>query len=148
MNESLPPTRILVVDDEESIRLLLKLFLEGKGYEVEIATNLKEAITRQEKATFEAAIVDKNLPDGFGFDFATSLSKSNSDCVVLIMTAYADVQSATKARNLGVVDFLIKPFSDLEEIHDRICRALKMRSFRISNREFEKKIENKKQGDC
>jgi DNA-binding NtrC family response regulator len=143
MEQDAASTPILVLEDEPSIRQFLRELLTSKGYPVRVASNVAAAIGLIGKAEFHVALVDKNLPDGLGFEFIQAAHDAGTDCAVILMTAEPDVQSAMDAKKLGVVDYVIKPFSNIEDVLTRVERAAGMRNFRIQNREFAEKLKKK-----
>jgi len=107
--------RILIVDDEISLRLSLQAGLEDCGYKVETAKNLDEAKGKIHDFLPHVVFLDIRLPDGNGLDFLEQNKKNYPDIAVIIMTAFGDTQTTVRAVKLGAVDYINKPF-DLEEI--------------------------------
>ncbi|HEY3269340.1 MAG TPA: sigma-54 dependent transcriptional regulator [Armatimonadota bacterium] len=114
--------RILVVDDEAGIRTVLTDLLAGPGFTVETAFDGKSAMEAAERK-YDAALVDLSLPGASGLDILDALKRKNPDTAVIIMTAYASVQTAIKAMRQGAYDFITKPF-DLDEVQLLVDRAL------------------------
>lgn len=106
---------ILIVEDEKDAAFLLSTYLTRKGYEVEIANNLKDAYNSFEKCSFPIVLLDLNLPDGSGFDFLKWLNKTQDDCKVIINSAFDDDEERARAENMGVSHFLSKP-TDFKKI--------------------------------
>lgn len=107
--------RILVVDDDTSMRMALCETLESCGYRVENAANGFEALTKFRKGSFEAVITDMRMPGMSGMEVLKSIKKISSDSPVILITAYGTVNTAVEAMKEGASDFIMKPFS-LEDI--------------------------------
>jgi DNA-binding NtrC family response regulator len=106
---------ILIVDDEEIIRSTLEEFLTGRGYEVLTAATAEEALEAIGRRPVDLAICDVQLPGMDGIELLDRLLKVNPECFVLVITAYATVESAVEAFKAGAHDYLMKPvlFDDL-----------------------------------
>jgi len=103
--------RVLVLEDEASLRDILALILEDFGYEVEEAGTLAEAREKlEEKGGFDLALVDLRLPDGFGMELVREIKSKSPETEVIIITAYASTETIKEAFELGVYDYVEKPF--------------------------------------
>ncbi|MGA2479617.1 MAG: sigma-54 dependent transcriptional regulator [Spirochaetia bacterium] len=98
---------ILVVDDEEGMRISLKNLLELEGYEVSTADSAKKALSVMQDEAVHLVISDIVMPDMSGLSF---LSNLNDNLPVIMITAYASIETARKAFKLGARDYLVKPF--------------------------------------
>ena len=107
--------RILVVDDEESIRFVLTSGLERDGYTADSASTLEEARELLNENRYFLVYLDITLPDGSGFDLLELIKKKPSPPCVVIMTAQASMNNAITAMREGAFDYITKPF-DLDEI--------------------------------
>lgn len=116
--------RILVVEDEESIRKLLKLNLELEGYEVEQASDGKEAISKADGQHLDAIILDVMIPEIDGFDVCEQIRLKNMDVPILFLTAKDSPADRVKGLKKGGDDYLTKPFN-LEELLLRVQNLLK-----------------------
>jgi len=117
--------RVLVVDDEPVITLVLKDFLAAPGREIVTAGSLKEATElARTLPSLEVALLDKNLPDGCGFDIARTVREAHPDAQFILMTAYATLESAIEAVQVGAFDYVCKPFQDFSDLNRRIEKAL------------------------
>ncbi len=103
--------RVLVLEDEASLRDILALILEDFGYEVEEAGSLKEARERLNEGEFDLALVDLRLPDGSGMELVREIKGRNPETEVIIITAYASTETVKEAFELGVYDYVEKPFN-------------------------------------
>jgi len=111
MNES---ARILVIDDEESIRMTVSMTLKHAGYSVDTAANGKEAIEKSEANFYNLALIDIRLPDMEGTELLTSLKETTPKMIKIILTGYPALQNTIAAINKGVDAYLIKPVNTNE----------------------------------
>lgn len=108
MNE---PPRILVIDDEEGIRVGCQRALEPEGYIVETAATGQEGLKRFLEGNFDLVLIDIFLPDMRGIDLLEPMLEKDTDVICIIITGYATVELAVQAIKAGAYDFLSKPFS-------------------------------------
>jgi DNA-binding NtrC family response regulator len=104
------PARILVVDDDESIRKVLATVLEERGYIVDVAENGKEAIKKSFLNFYNLALIDIRLPDKEGVELLTGLKETTPRMIKVIITGYPSLQNTVDAVNKGADGYLIKPF--------------------------------------
>src|SRR5262249_45371441 len=102
--------RILVVDDERSMRELLAIVLRREGYEVLLAENGKSAIATLEKEPVDLLISDIKMPDLSGVDVLRAAKRVDQDILGIMITAFASTETAVEAMRLGACDYLSKPF--------------------------------------
>lgn len=102
---------ILVVDDEKNQRETLAHILSDQGYEVTTAAGVPEAKALLKDKAFDLVLTDFKMPGGSGVDVATEALQLNPKTSVMIMTAYADVESVIAAMRAGVADYLLKPLN-------------------------------------
>ncbi|MCK4933512.1 response regulator [Candidatus Bathyarchaeota archaeon] len=102
--------RILIVDDEESIRKVLATILEEEGYFVDTAKNGKEAIEKSEANFYNLALLDIRLPDMEGTELLTAMRETTPKMIKVIMTGYPSLHNAVKAVNKGADAYILKPF--------------------------------------
>ena len=103
--------RILIVDDEPNIRHSLRTALEAKKNTVEEAASVAEAVKQIERSTFDVALVDLRLGEESGFSLLESIAALSRRMAVVIITAYASIDSAVDAMRRGAFDYLPKPFT-------------------------------------
>jgi len=120
--------RVLVVDDEESLRFLLASELQAESFEVQTAGDGEEAIElirrKIEKGEkFDVVLLDIRMPKADGWEVLKFIKSSVPETRVIMLTAYADVKNAIEALRLGASDFVSKPY-DLDDILTSINRAL------------------------
>ena len=124
--------KILIVDDERSMRDVLSIMLKRAGYEIAVASDGVEAIARIEKELFDLVITDLKMPTKGGLDVLKAVKDTSPDSVVLIVTAFASTESAVEAMKLGAYDYLPKPFQ-VDEVQLKIRNALGSRRLSTEN---------------
>ena len=130
--EGASPTRILVVDDEPSMRDMLRIVLRRDGYDVVLAENGKAAIERLQSQPFDLLLSDIRMPDLSGVEVLRAAKEINRDLVAFMMTAFASTDTAVEAMRLGAVDYFIKPFS-MDELRLKVRQHLETRRLRQEN---------------
>ena len=126
--------KILVVDDEQSMRDTLRIMLEKEGFDISDAVNGREAIERCTNETFDLVLTDLKMPELDGIEFVEKLT-AMSDVPIIIMTAYATKEEAIRALNLGATFFIEKPFKK-QELMNFINRSIKMKELIQENRKL------------
>jgi len=116
--------RILVVDDDESIRKVLKTILEEEGYVVNTANNGKEAIRKSNAKFYNLALIDIRLPDMEGTRLLTAMKETTPKMVKIIITGYPSLENAVEAVNKGADSYILKPF-DMDKVLKKIKEHLK-----------------------
>lgn len=115
---------IMVVDDEEKVCWAFEQFLNEEGYDVIIASNAQEAISKLKEENPDLVIMDVRMPGIDGIEALSEMKSIDPDTYVIIMTAYGDMQTAIRAMQAGAFDYIIKPI-DLDQVHVVIQKALK-----------------------
>jgi DNA-binding NtrC family response regulator len=103
--------RILVIDDDESIRKTITSILEEKGYTVDAAENGKEAIRKSKARFYNLALIDIRLPDMEGIKLLTAMRETVPKMVKIIVTGYPSLHNAVEAVNKGADAYVLKPFN-------------------------------------
>ena len=103
--------RILIVDDDESIRKVLTAILDEEGYVVETAESGREAIRKSNEQFYNLALIDIRLPDMQGTQLLASIRDSVPKMVKIIVTGYPSLQNAIEAVNSGADAYILKPFN-------------------------------------
>ncbi len=104
--------RILVVDDEADIRVLLKEILSDEGYDVDVAANAGQARASRQRTTPDLVLLDIWMPDTDGITLLREWSASAAeDCPVVMMSGHGTVETAVEATRLGAFDYVEKPLS-------------------------------------
>jgi len=127
---------IIVVDDENTIRLLLKNELTKAGYRVQLAKNAEEAVEILKKERFDVALIDKNLPTEDGIALLRRCKSLDPNMELILMTGYATLESALEAIKLGIFDYITKPFDHLPTVIHRVTRAAERRNQRDEMRDL------------
>jgi len=125
-------TRILVVDDERSMREMLSILLEREGYEAVEAKNGQEALQLFETSIFDMVISDIQMPGINGIDLLGRIKKLAPEVPVLMITAFATADQAVDAIKLGAFHYFTKPFNN-DEIRALVRNALEKRDLKQEN---------------
>ncbi|HEY8832868.1 MAG TPA: HD domain-containing phosphohydrolase [Gemmatimonadaceae bacterium] len=119
-------TRILIVDDEETIRLALRKFLRSRGYEVEIAGSGDQALQLLSKDSFALMLCDVRMPGLTGVQIVPLAREKDQDLAIIMLTAVNDAATATEVLSSGATDYLMKPV-ELADLQQAVDRALQKR---------------------
>ena len=133
---------ILVVDDEEIMRDILETLLKREGYDVRLASTGEEGLDLARSMPFDAAIVDIMMPGINGIETLDELKRIDEDLAVLIITAYASVESAIAAMKNGAFDYITKPFKN-DEVLVVLRNALERRRLVNENRNLRQSIQER-----
>jgi DNA-binding NtrC family response regulator len=117
------PGRVLIVDDENAMRLALKALLAKEGYQVETAASGEEAMRRIQQGSFHAVITDLSMNGVTGMQVLEHARRVDPDLAVIMITAYGSEKIAVQAMKLGAVDYLPKPF-DNDEVRVVVRRVI------------------------
>ena len=117
--------KILVVDDDTTFCIMLKNWLGKRKFEVENAFTCKEAVKKLEGTAFDVVLTDLRLPDKDGIDLLRIIKEKTPQAQVILMTGYADIQTAVTAIKLGAFDYVSKPVIP-DEILKKLQEALKL----------------------
>ena len=126
------PPRILVVDDERSMRELLAIVLRREGYEVLLAENGRAAIDLLEREPVDLLISDIKMPDLSGVDVLRAAKKIDQDILGIMITAFASTETAVEAMRLGACDYLSKPF-DIDLLKMKVREKIENRQLKQEN---------------
>src|SRR5215467_4305502 len=121
---AMPPPRLLLIEDETTLSLLLRDRLEVEGYEVAVSKDGEHGLALALAEPFSLVILDIKLPCKDGFDVCRELRRHSISVPVLILTARSDVSDRVKGLKLGADDYLSKPF-EVEELLARIEALLR-----------------------
>jgi len=124
--ENLNKGKILVVEDERSMREVLKILLEGEGYTVAVAAGGVDGMGLLNKDIFDMVITDINMPKVNGFEILKKVKEISPDTIVIMITAFGNTESAIEAMQLGAYDYIHKPFK-IDEIRHVVRKALEKR---------------------
>jgi two-component system response regulator AtoC len=131
--------RVLVVDDEENLRLVLRTYLKREGYEVEVASTGDEALALVEGFGPDVILTDVRMPRMGGLDLLATLKAKGIDATVIVMSAYGNVDLALEAMKAGAYDYLQKPFKT-EEVLLVLRKAEEREALRRENRALRQEI--------
>jgi DNA-binding NtrC family response regulator len=116
--------RILIVDDDQSVRKVLTTILEDEGYNIESVGTAKKAIERTRKKSYNLALIDIRLPDIEGIELLTKMRDTTPKMRKVIITGYPTLQNAVEAVNRGADAYILKPF-DMRNVLRTIKKELK-----------------------
>ncbi len=118
-------TRILVADDEESMRWVLSKALKRKGFSVDLAVDGRQALSMIQDSSYDLAILDIKMPGINGLDLLDKIREQKKDLLVVIMTAEASMKNAVEAMKRGAYDYITKPFDldVIDAIIEKVGRA-------------------------
>ena len=126
------PPRILVVDDERSMRELLAIVLRREGYEVLLAENGRAAVATLEREPVDVLISDIQMPDLGGVEVLRAAKRIDQDILGIMITAFASTETAVEAMRLGACDYLSKPF-DIDLLKMKVREKIENRQIRQEN---------------
>ena len=132
-------SRILIVDDEETIRLALRKFLRSRGYEVEIAAAGDQALQILDRESFSLMLCDVRMPGMTGVQLVPKARERDEDLAIIMLTAVNDAATATEVLSSGATDYLMKPV-ELADLQQAVDRALHKRAELIEQRRLDKLI--------
>ncbi len=115
---------ILILEDDITFSLMLKTWLGRKGFEVSSVSSVSDARSRIEDASFDLILSDLRLPDGDGIDLLKWIKENNIVIPLIMMTSYAEIQTAVQAIKLGASDYIAKPLNP-EELLGKIKDVIK-----------------------
>jgi two-component system response regulator PilR (NtrC family) len=132
--------RILVVDDEESIREFLDIMLRKEGYEVTCVEDGQKAIDTLKKKSFDLLISDLQMPNVTGIELLKHCRETYPDLLFMMITAFGTAESAVEAMKMGAYDYITKPFK-IDEVRINIANALRSRNLEVENRVLRKELQ-------
>ncbi len=131
--------RILVVDDDEAHRNMLRMMLTSWGYEVQEADDGDIAVTAVQNEAFDAVLTDVRMARMDGINALRSILEYNPALPVILMTAFSSVETAVEALRIGAYDYLIKPL-DFDVLKHSLARALEHCRLTVENRELRRQL--------
>ncbi|MGA2216309.1 MAG: response regulator, partial [Bryobacteraceae bacterium] len=114
--------RLLVVEDDNSVRNTIRTFLELEGYTVDAVSSTREALERLGADSYPIVISDIYIDERTGLDVLERARKNNPNCAVILMTARGTIETVMKATQGGAFDYIAKPF-ELDRMLDTVKRA-------------------------
>lgn len=132
--------RLLIVDDETIVRESLQEWFQEEGFTVDIAQSGKEALEKLTTNTWDIYLLDIKMPGMDGLDLQRRIKEINPQGVIIIMTAYASVDTAVEAMKQGAYDYIVKPF-DPENLQLLIRNAVERKLLVSENAQLREKID-------
>ena len=133
------PVRILVVDDEQHVRNSLATWFREEGYDVSVAAGGKEALATLTREGTNILLVDIKMPGMDGLELQHKVRELAPDATIIIMTAYASVETAVQALKDGAYDYIVKPF-DPESVSRLVRKAAERYSLLAENRSLRERL--------
>jgi two-component system response regulator PilR (NtrC family) len=115
--------RILVVDDERSLREFLEIFFQRDGYSVTTAASVEEALVALDADDYDVVISDVQMGEASGLELLRTVKETAPECVVIMITAFATAETAIEAMKQGAYDYITKPFK-VDELRLVVEKAL------------------------
>ncbi|MDQ7785444.1 MAG: response regulator [Desulfomonilaceae bacterium] len=122
--------RVLIVDDEQRFRSTMARLLSARGVEAKTAGSGMEALEIMKQESFDVAIVDVKMPEMNGIDLLREMKKIDRAVEVIIMTAYASVDTAKAILERGAYDYMLKPYA-VDELVEKIGAAYDRKQARL-----------------
>ena len=132
--------KVLIVDDESSIREMLAITLKEDGWSVDTAANGREAAERVTAEKFHIVMSDINMPEMTGIELLQFVKEKRPTTEFVIMTSHATLDTAVQAVKLGAYDYLNKPFDDLNVVTQKISSVADKILLRQQNQELMKRL--------
>ncbi len=129
--------RILVVDDEESIREFLEIMLKKEGYEVTTAEDGQKGLDLTKKKSFDLIISDLQMPNLTGMEFLKKVKENDPSMLFMMITAFGTTETAVEAMKVGAYDYITKPFK-IDEVRINIANALKSKNLEVEVRQLKR----------
>lgn len=119
--------RILVVDDEHSVRNTMKIFLKDAGYEVRTAESLEEAWELLAVHRFDVVLTDIIMPRFTGMHLLKAINETSLHAKIILMTGEPSIETSTEAIRNGAFDYLVKPFGK-DQLLETVARAINVQA--------------------
>jgi DNA-binding NtrC family response regulator len=133
-------TRILIVDDETIVRESLGSWFREEGYSVGVAASAREALEKLSIKGWDIFLLDIRMPGMDGLELQRKIKQSHPDSTIIIMTAYASVESAVEAMKQGAYDYIVKPF-DPDDLEHLVRNAIERNHLVSENHQLRSKID-------
>ncbi len=136
--------RLLIVDDDLSLREFLTIFLKREGHDVEVAANGSRALEMLQAGQFDLVLTDLRMPRMGGLELLDAVRAAQIDVQVIVMTAFSSTDTALEAMRKGAYDYIVKPFK-LDEVKLIIAKCLEKSALVAENQQLKKKLAQGKQ---
>ncbi|MBC7911589.1 MAG: response regulator, partial [Pyrinomonadaceae bacterium] len=133
-------TRLLVVDDEESVALTVGEVLRQEGFEVTTASSGSEAVARLDESDYDLVLTDLHMEGGDGISVLEEVKRRDSFIITIVLTGFASVESAIAALRHGAYDYLIKPCL-IDDLKFTVRRGIEHRCLMLAEREARLSLE-------
>ncbi len=140
-------TKIMVVDDEESMCNFMQIMLEKEGYKTTVSQDSKIALERIKKENYDLVVADLMMPEMSGLELLSRAKSVDPDLSFIVMTAFASVDTAIEALKNGAFDYVTKPFK-VEEIKIAIQKCLEQKKITHENIRLKRELKKKSDFDC
>ncbi len=134
--------RILIVEDDDSVRETLNALLKKSGYEVESAVDGPPAVLIAKKMSFDLYMIDLRLPSMSGIETMKKIKEIHSDAVCIVLTAYATIELSVQAMRAGAFDFIGKPFQ-IDVVLNLVKNAIEFSRLKSENISLKKQVRDK-----
>ena len=142
MADDFTGARILIADDDSTIRSITYLRLTAEGYNCTVASDGNSASEKLSAAEFDLALLDINMPGKSGLDVLKEIQANYPDTATVIITAVADVETAINTLKFGAYDYIVKPI-DFNILMISIGRALQKRRLILENENYRLHLEER-----
>jgi len=132
--------KILVIDDEESMCNFMEIMLAKEGYHVDTVDSGRDGVLLLKERNYDLVIADLNMPQMSGIDVLKKIRSFKKDQDLVVMTAYASVETAIEAMKQGAADYITKPFK-VDEIKLTIEKIINRRQLRLENEHLKKQLQ-------
>lgn len=132
--------KVLLVDDEEDFLEVMATRMEARGIKTSTATSAQTAMDMLRKESFDAIVMDFQMPEMDGMEALSSIKENNPELQIILLTGYATIEKTVEAMKMGASDLMEKP-ADIEVLAEKI-KAAKAEKTRIQDKETEKKIKH------
>ncbi len=136
------PSKILIVDDELSMREFLGILLNREGYQTDLAESAEAAIRLMESSSYDLILSDVNMPGLDGLALLKKVKDLSPDTAVLVITAFSTAEQAVEAMRCGAYDYIAKPFK-VEEIKVLVGNALEKQELKKENRRLREEVRDR-----
>jgi sigma-B regulation protein RsbU (phosphoserine phosphatase) len=136
------PPKILLIDDDASVRRSISAFLSDSGFQIIEAANGSEGVSLFQKESPDLVLCDLRMPDMDGLDVIREVAVRSSNTPVIVISGYGEIGDAVQALRLGAADYLMKPIKDLEVLEYSVRRGLKQAALIAENNNYSKQLES------
>jgi len=137
--------KVLVVDDDQIVLKAVSTILTREGYQVVSIDDAVEGLTAAKDPSIDVAVLDIKMPNLSGMDLLRGIKAARSDVEVIMMTAFATVETAVEAVKAGAYDYLTKPFENIDEVSMTVAKAAERKALRDRARALEEALSARNQ---